>query len=133
MTLWFTSDLHIGHANIIDYCNRPFRDAGGNPDVPFMNEMLVKNWNERVIPDDLVVCLGDMVMGRRDDGHEEDRYSEHRPTDDGTPLLHGHVHDVWKVRRSKKGTLMINVGVDAWDYAPVSGTEIVALLHGDGR
>jgi calcineurin-like phosphoesterase family protein len=27
VTTWFTADLHLGHRNIIDYCNRPFRDV----------------------------------------------------------------------------------------------------------
>ena len=22
--LWFTADLHLGHGNIVKYCNRPF-------------------------------------------------------------------------------------------------------------
>lgn len=65
--IWFTSDMHIGHANIIDYTDRPFRDAGGNPDVPMQTEIIVKNWNETVAPDDLVYIVGDAVMGRREE------------------------------------------------------------------
>lgn len=36
---FFTSDTHFGHANIINLCNRPFKD------VNHMNDMLVENWN----------------------------------------------------------------------------------------
>lgn len=59
---------------------------------------------------------------------ETDRYSAYRPHDDGVTLLHGHVHDAWKIRRSPKGTLMINVGVDAWDMQPVSENTLAALI-----
>lgn len=27
MATWFTADLHLGHRNIIDYCDRPFADV----------------------------------------------------------------------------------------------------------
>lgn len=56
--IWFTSDLHFNHTNIIEYCNRPYRD------IAHMNEMIIHNYNERVKPDDIVWILGDVCMGR---------------------------------------------------------------------
>jgi len=53
MNTWFTSDMHLGHGNIIGYCNRPFRDA------EHMNESLIRNWNSRVKEGDVVFHLGD--------------------------------------------------------------------------
>ncbi len=54
MRIWFTSDLHFGHQNIIGYCGRPWETAQA------MDEGLIGNWNARVGPDDLVYVLGDM-------------------------------------------------------------------------
>lgn len=61
MTLYLTSDLHIGHANIIDFCDRPYES------VPHMNSDLAARWNEVVMPDDTVIVVGDVCMGRLDD------------------------------------------------------------------
>jgi len=57
----------------------------------------------------------------RGDSQEQDRFPDARPIDKGEWLLHGHVHDRW----SQNGR-MINVGVDANDFTPVSET---ALTH----
>lgn len=40
-----------------------------------------------------------------------------------TPLLHGHVHEHWKVKGN-----MINVGVDQWDFTPVNEVTLSRLL-----
>ena len=58
MTTWFTSDIHFGHANIIQYSGRPFRD------VDHMNQALIERWNALVQPADTVWVLGDVAMGR---------------------------------------------------------------------
>jgi calcineurin-like phosphoesterase family protein len=64
VNVWFTSDLHLGHARIIELCNRPFRD------VDHMNEELVTRWNERVTDADVVFILGDLALGKIDESLE---------------------------------------------------------------
>lgn len=54
--IWFTSDHHFGHKNIIRFCERPFES------VEAMNEELIKRWNERVQPNDRVYHLGDVAL-----------------------------------------------------------------------
>lgn len=51
--IWFSSDFHFGHANVIKHCNRPFSS------VEEMNEALVDNWNSRVSKTDEAWILGD--------------------------------------------------------------------------
>lgn len=55
---WFTSDLHINHERIIEYCNRPFSS------VEEMNDALVTRWNDRVMDSDIVYVVGDMFLGK---------------------------------------------------------------------
>lgn len=62
------------------------------------------------------------------DHTEEDRYPHARPDDDGTPLLHGHVHDLWLRRDSEKGTPQVNVGVDVHGFSPIEVSEALRFL-----
>jgi calcineurin-like phosphoesterase family protein len=187
MTTWFTADLHLGHGNIIGYCDRPW------PDVAAMNAALVERWNDTVSPDDIVWVLGDLAMGSiddslalvaalpgrklllagnhdrcwaghgnraepwvaryldagfaeihqgelhldvgghrvlachfpyRGDSHDHDRYVNARPVDRGEWLLHGHVHERWR-----HDGRMLNVGVDVWDFRPVSEAQLAGLIE----
>lgn len=56
MKRYFTSDLHFGHEKIIQYCNRPFANAAE------MDEVLIRNWNATVNPEDEVYILGDVFF-----------------------------------------------------------------------
>lgn len=55
--VFFISDTHFNHANIIRYCQRPFKDTVE------MNETLIANWNRTVGNDDIVFHLGDFCLG----------------------------------------------------------------------
>lgn len=59
MDIWFSSDFHMGHRNIITYCSRPFRDVG------HMNEELISRHNAVVKPEDLVIDVGDFSMSHK--------------------------------------------------------------------
>ena len=56
--VFFTSDLHFCHANVIKYDGRPFND------VDEMNEQLILNWNSVVGAKDVVFYLGDLSFDR---------------------------------------------------------------------
>lgn len=54
--IFFISDTHFFHTNIIRFCDRPFQSAEE------MNETLIDNWNRVVKPADHVWHLGDVCM-----------------------------------------------------------------------
>lgn len=73
MNMFITSDMHFGHANIIKYCNRPFKD------VDDMNNKLIHNWNQRVKEDDIVYHLGDFCFkGGVEGGISKPQYWENQ-------------------------------------------------------
>ncbi len=61
MTIWFSSDLHLSHFNIIKYCNRPFRT------IAEMNDAIIANFNKSIQPSDSIYILGDFSMGGKVD------------------------------------------------------------------
>ncbi len=52
--LFFTSDPHYGHENILKYCHRPFSS------IEEHDEELIRLWNETVPEDGIVFILGDI-------------------------------------------------------------------------
>lgn len=58
--VWFISDLHLAHKNIIKYCSRPFDN------VNQMNEILIQNWNKKIGVKDRVFVLGDFALCGKD-------------------------------------------------------------------
>lgn len=84
-----------------------------------------------------VFKTGDRVFGERtfrmshypftpsDLSPEKVKYIDRRPARDCDWLLCGHVHEKWKVLENQ-----INVGVDVWDFFPVSMDSIMEIVEG---
>lgn len=61
--LYFTSDWHFSHGNIVKFCPT-FRPEYGKDDPQKMNEYLIDVWNATVCPDDVVYNLGDVSFAK---------------------------------------------------------------------
>lgn len=59
VNIWFTSDLHFGHKNIMKFCNRPWET------VEEMDKALINNWNSVVGKNDIVFDLGDFASNNK--------------------------------------------------------------------
>lgn len=166
MRIFFTSDYHLNHANIIRYCGRPFVN------VEEMNNTIIKNHNSRVKEGDLVFHIGDFCFKNSAGGKEGEGLPEkssdllnklngdivcikgnhdrnnslktpiekayikyggkricltHNPTHADPECeinFVGHVHEKWQIRPLGEKSIMINVGVDVWNFKPVTYEEI---------
>lgn len=55
--IYFISDTHFNHKNIIEYENRPFSS------IQEMNAEMIRRWNKTVTNNDIVFHLGDVGLG----------------------------------------------------------------------
>ena len=90
MRVFFSSDHHFFHSNIIKYCERPYRDSD------HMNSELIRLWNEVVGPEDFVFYLGDLSAGLK--GREEELRDVIHKLNGSKVLIrgnHDHQEDSW--------------------------------------
>lgn len=169
MKYFFTADSHLNHFNIVKYCKRPFKT------LEEMNTTIIRNWNSRVKPEDIVFHVGDFCFknspgGKQGEGvpmkaselesklngkiiHIRGNHDKNNSTKTiiesliiyygrkSINLVHnperinihcdinfvGHIHNNWEIKRIVKMeafTDVINVGVDVWNFTPVTYEEI---------
>lgn len=83
MSRYVISDHHFGHANIIEYCDRPFTSVGQ------MDDTMLNRYYETVDSDDILIHLGDITMDMSDGRDVIKRFTKL----DGDLLVQGD-HDV---------------------------------------
>lgn len=167
--IYFTSDHHFGHANIIKYCNRPFSS------LEEMNSVMLERWNKTIKQNDTVYYLGDIALNNYQYVKQllpklkgtiyyikgnHDRHIDkigrfiwikdlaqikifeqkiilchyalkvwsgsHR----GTWHLYGHSHGALK---DDSVSLSIDVGVDCFNFYPVSFEQIKSIMEQKGH
>lgn len=100
---------------------------------------LYKEWGWVSVQDELVIerdglkfKLHHMTYPYATQSEHDDKYARYRPVDDGSVLLHGHIHEKGFIQRSSKGTLMINVGVDVNGFKPISMEQVLEIVKNPG-
>ena len=64
MTIWFISDTHFDHANMLNFTRQDGTPLRPFTSVETMNETMIERWNAVVKPSDHVYHLGDVTMAR---------------------------------------------------------------------
>lgn len=152
--IYFTSDTHFGHANILKYSNRPFKD------VKEMDEAIVENWNKTVKQNDEIYHLGDVIFSKdhsilkRLNGKKTFLYGNHDKNASWNYIyykelkykknlfilshfpfltwnkskygsIHLHGHCHGTINDLNKSLKRFDVGVDCYNFTPVSIEQII--------
>ncbi len=110
--VFFTSDHHFGHANIIAFESRPFADADA------MTDAMVAKWNAVVGPEDKVFHLGDFSF------LNQEKTSSIVSRLNGYKLLVLGNHD-----RGRSRTWWLKAGFDEVSEYPIIYKEFFFLSH----
>lgn len=132
--MWVISDHHLGHANIIRYCDRPFTHTNE------MNEALRTYHNELVKPQDHVYFLGDVTIARGSAGSKQAKafIEEMKKWNGHLRLIMGN-HDHFPVQVYKEAGFEKIVGTGRWfknilfSHYPVHPSTIstaIGCVHG---
>lgn len=129
--VFFTSDPHFGHSNIIQYCNRPFANADE------MDKALIDNWNSVVGKDDHVYVLGDVSMGnkvanylRRLNGYKHLIVGNH----DQNPKLEDgwtSIHDLHEIKVEGQPIVLCHYPMVSWNRSHYGAWQLFGHHHGN--
>ena len=152
--IYFISDTHFNHDNIIKYCARPFIDSKE------MNKEIIRYWNKTVNSHDTVYFLGDLSIGKFNHSklngnivfikgnHDKTGINHyllkkddrvflliHNPnskiaTEYNGWIIHGHTHNnnLKKYPLINPKTKTINVSAEVVNYHPISLDLILKLI-----
>jgi calcineurin-like phosphoesterase family protein len=159
--IYFTADTHFNHDNIIKYTQRPFKDVNEMNNVIITNWNKVVKKDDTVfflgdfcfkgsfhkmrskLQGEIIFIIGnhDFSNGVKSvitecqieyKGQEFNLMHDPNPYNSNYEYnLSGHVHKLWKTKKVGK-VLYINVGVDVWDFKPVSIIQIMEMIK-DGN
>jgi calcineurin-like phosphoesterase family protein len=121
-----------------DSCHTTHRRANGEQKYMYqvnryeeLGWFVLPEYEQILLNNNIRAGLCHLPYKEYDDKHQKAhlaRYADSYPIDDGVPLIHGHTHSLEKYRKTKAGTLMIHVGVDAWDLNPVNEDQITEII-----
>lgn len=140
MRHFVTSDIHFGHKNIMSFC--PVSRARFNNDVDYMNEQIIREWNEVVTPEDHTYILGDVAFCpaskaasflKRMNGTKTLIVGNH-----DTKLIKDHefrncfvdIHDYKVINHNGTRVVMFHFPISEWDQMHRGSVHLFGHVHG---
>ena len=109
MKTFVISDLHLGHANILRYSNRPYWT------IEEMDSAIIFAWNDVVEDNDVVYVLGDFCLGDFDSASKYFR------------MLNGDIRVLYNYWHHDKRWMKDVEGIGIWKATVQSGS-IISLV-----
>ena len=137
---YITSDLHFGHTNIMKFC--PVTRARFRNDVAYMNEAMIKEWNDMVCPEDTVYILGDVAflpaekaaeIMRRLNGKKilvEGNHDRKTLKDPAFRDCFAEVHKYLDINHNGTKVVMFHYPIAEWDQMHRGAVHFYGHLHG---
>lgn len=140
MKTYITSDLHWGHKNIMNFC--PVSRARFRNDLDYMNEAMVKEWNDLIEPEDLVYILGDVAFlpaqkateyMRRLNGRKilvQGNHDRKLLNDPGFRSCFEEIHHYLDINYAGTKVVMLHYPIAEWDQMHRGSVHFHGHLHG---
>lgn len=140
MNTFITSDLHFGHKNIMNFCPET---RGRFADAEHMNDVMVKEWNVVVQPDDLVYILGDVAFMSAAKATEvlkqlngrkilvEGNHDRKQLKDQGFRDCFEEIHKYLDINYDGRKIVMFHYPIAEWDQMHRGSIHFHGHLHGN--
>lgn len=136
--VFFTSDLHHNHLNIIRYCNRPYNS------VEEMNEGLVQSWNSVVPEDGHTFILGDLSFSKDFSGKAVPwllrlngtkslilgNHDKHVAKADLSAVFYNHVFEMADVLIGDQPVVLCHYPMVSWNGSHRGSWQLYGHVHG---
>lgn len=137
---YITSDIHFSHKNIMTFC--PVTRARFNNDVDYMNEQIIREWNQVVTPQDHTYILGDVAFCNAETavkfmkrlngtktlikGNHDFKLVKHREFED----CFSDVQDYYSITVNGTKVVMFHYPIAEWDQMHRGSVHFHGHVHG---
>lgn len=135
MSIFFTSDTHFSHKNIIEYENRPFSG------IEEMDAYMIWRWNEKVKPTDSVYILGDFIFGKGADANKilrklngnkhliKGNHDHFLKDGNFNKSLFNWVKDYYVLKYNKMKFILFHYPIQVWDCQHYGAIHLYGHIH----
>jgi len=126
---FFTADEHYGHANVLKYNDRPFKN------IKEMDEGLIRRFNEKVTPQDITIHAGDFCWLN----NKKDIYKTYLNHLNGNHVLLIGSHDhwipdsgkyIWRKRIEGQLIIVCHYAMLIWECSHYDSWQLFGHSHG---